>query len=93
MRKVLMLIALGSFMATAVTSYACDGDKACAMKGKKASSSCCAAKGTKAAATKADPNCKVKNGKDCSKDPNCVKEMAGKKSTKNCCAKDANKKS
>lgn len=95
MRKILMFIALGAFMSTAVSSYACDGDKACAMKtSKKAKADCCAhMKATKTAANTTDPKCTVKNGKDCTKDPNCVKEMSSKKSMKNCCAKDTQKKS
>ncbi len=96
MRKVLMFMALASFLTASVTtSKACGDDKACAAKGKKASMSCCTkgAKASTAVKGTMDPNCKVKNGKDCSKDPNCVKEMSSKKSMKNCCAKDANKKS
>jgi hypothetical protein len=92
MRNVLMLLVFGSLMATAVTGYACDGDKACAMKGK-AVKECCATKATKTTTATTDPKCTTKNGKDCSKDPNCVKEMKSNKSMKNCCAKDVNKKS
>lgn len=78
-------------MAAAVTSYACDGDKACAMKGKNAKAHCSMMKDAKAttASGKMDPKCTVKDGKDCTKDPNCVKEMSSKKSMKDCCAPKA----
>ena len=70
MRKTLLLLALGSFLSASVTANACDKDKA-STSGK--SHSCCT---TKASMAK---DCMTKNGKDCSKDPNCTKDMKASK--------------
>ena len=74
MRKTILFIALGMFLSVSISANACDKDKASTKSGK--SHSCCS-KGAKA--TKA---CTMKDGKDCSKDPNCVKDMKASKSTK-----------
>ena len=79
MRNIILLLALGMFLSVSVTANACDKDKASLKSGK--SSSCCM-KGTKAKA------CMTKDGKDCTKDPNCVKDM---KATKTVNKKDAGK--
>ena len=68
MRKAILFLALGSFLAANVAAYACDGDKAaCDTKGKKVKTTdCCKmhAKGTKASmAAKGS-----KAGHDCCKD-------------------------
>ncbi len=69
MRKTILFLALGLFLSASVTANACDKDKASKMgKGH----SCCT-KGAKAA---------MKDGKDCSKDPKCVKDMKASKSSK-----------
>lgn len=73
MRKTILFLALGMFLSASVTANACDKDKASTKSGK--SHSCC----TKGAKTKA---CTMKDGKDCSKDPNCVKDMKASKSSK-----------
>ncbi|HYM20235.1 MAG TPA: hypothetical protein VEW28_04430 [Candidatus Kapabacteria bacterium] len=39
MRKAFLLLALGSFLVTTVSAYACDGDKACTSKNGKTSCS------------------------------------------------------
>ena len=77
MRKSMLFLALGALLATSVSSYACDGDKACAMKttAKKSKSSCCA---THMKATKTKT---------------CTKDMKASKEVKACCAKKDMKKS
>jgi len=79
MRKTVLLLALGMFLGASVNANACDKDKASLKSGK--SNSCCM-KGSKAKA------CMTKDGKDCSKDPNCVKDM---KAAKTVSKKDAGK--
>jgi hypothetical protein len=83
MRKAILFLAFGSFLAASVSAYACDGDKACSMKGRKASSAACMkAKGSKASmATKSGGACTMKDGKDCSKDPSCMKGAKASKAT------------
>ena len=69
MRKTLLLLALGAFLSVSVTANACDKDKASA-SGK--SHSCCM-KGAK------PKSCMTKAGKDCTKDPSCMKDMKASK--------------
>ncbi len=70
MHKTILFLALGLFLSASVTANACDKDKASSKMGK--GHSCCT-KGAKAA---------MKDGKECSKDPKCVKDMKASKSTK-----------
>jgi hypothetical protein len=72
MRKTLLLLALGAFLSATSIANACDGTKTAA--NSKTHSSCCM-KGKKAKA------CMTKNGKDCTKDPNCTKDMKASKTT------------
>ena len=73
MRKTILFLALGMFLSASVTANACDKDKASTTTGK--SHSCCT-KGSKA------KSCMTKAGKDCTKDPNCVKDMKASKTSK-----------
>jgi hypothetical protein len=72
MRKIILLLALGMFLSASVTANACDKDKV----SKSGKSHSCCMKGSKAKA------CMTKAGKDCSKDPNCVKDMKATKTSK-----------
>ncbi|MDP4229136.1 MAG: hypothetical protein Q8916_01875 [Bacteroidota bacterium] len=73
MRKTILLLALGMFLSTSVTANACDKEKA-SMKSSKAHGCCMKGKAMK--------DCMTKDGKDCSKDPNCVKDMKASKTSK-----------
>ena len=89
MRKTIVLLALGLFLSASVAANACDKDKACSMKSSKVKSACCM-KGAKATKT---ADCTMKDAKDCTKDPKCVKEMKASKDMKNCCKKVVEKQS
>ncbi len=73
MRKTILLLALGMFLSASVTANACDKDKASLKSGK---SHACCMKGTKA------KSCMTKDGKDCTKDPSCMKDMKASKNSK-----------
>lgn len=73
MRKTILLLALGMFLGASVTANACDKDKASA---KSSKTHACCMKG------KAAKSCMTKEGKDCTKDPNCVKDMKASKTSK-----------
>jgi hypothetical protein len=71
MRKTLLLLALGAFLSASSIANACDGNKTAT---NSKSQHCC----TKGKHAKA---CMTKAGKDCTKDPNCVKDMKASKTT------------
>ncbi len=72
MRKTILLLALGMFLSASVTANACDKDKA---SGTSSKSSACCSKGKHAKV------CMTKEGKDCTKDPSCMKDMKASKTS------------
>jgi hypothetical protein len=69
MRKLTLLLALGLFLSASVSANACDKDKV----SKTGKTHSCCMKGTKA------KECMKEASKDCSKDPQCIKDMKAMK--------------
>ena len=94
MKKTLLFLALGAFMAASVSANACDDAKAIASKsGKKATSSCCTAKTAKTAKT---PDCCAAHTATAATTGTAGATTATasvKPAPKACCAKKATKKS